>query len=474
MGEGFDEVCTRMNQAWIPVNPLVLSRIQSKIASGMVKVPAIIEDLKSDPALFIYTVKELSRRLRLLDEKRIIDPIKALEDASLDTIQSILSKDPAGMSCHDFKSIKSFQAQVLMSSIVSAVTSASLADSMDVNASTAYACALLRQLGLALVAFNYPHVYANAVGRGESRDAYISMVLGFSPSLLGFTMARKWGIAPVIRRGMGDVNSFESEGDLSAVRAGETLEKICAVGEIVARIDGSKDHPVPLSDWDDTRDQIQLYLGKDGFSLLERKIAESAKYYVFSAPELFILPDLTDDVRPRITSERPIIDRNPFIRGCSTKLQERLSDLYTRLGSSIKRPDTAEFLLKTIIPEAGFTEGCVYLIDIDTHMLVPKLSVGRSSLEEFRAIRYNTPENRNNPLVKAFLASTPVTGDRKRSDDKLVSFFAGSIGFLQRAGVLYLEASLPPAGLAGGFFSDTHRTECKALRQALNDCLNLE
>ncbi len=473
MDDALDEVCSRMNSAWFPVNPLVLSRVQSKLASGA-KTPRIVEDLKSDPSLFIYTVKELSRRLNLFDGGKIIDPVQELESASVDTMQAILTKEAAVMSCHDFRAIKSFQAGQLMSSLISAVTSASLAGSMEVNASTAYACALLRQLGLTLIAFNYPHVYANAIGRGESRDSYISMMLGFSPSLLAFAMARKWGLAPTIRRGMGDISCSHDSGNLSVIRAGEMLEKICAVGEIVARIDGSKDPQVPSSDWEEARSHIQLCLGKDGFSVLEKEIAESARYFVISAPELFTIPDLTGDIQPEVTSVRPVFDRNPFIRGCSGKLQERLGDLYARLVNPAHRPENVRFLLKTIIPEAGFAGGCVYLVDIEAYMLVPRLSAGKSSLDEFKAVRYNTPENRNNPIVRAFMASTPVTGDHRRSDEKLVSFVASSIGFLNRAGVLYLEAPLPQPGLAGGFFTDTHRTECKALRQALNDCLNLE
>ena len=100
-------------------------------------------------------------------------------------------------------------------------------------------------------------------------------------------------------------------------------------------------------------------------------------------------------------------------------------------------------------------------------ILVPRLAIGSAKLNQFKALQYNTYSYNADPVVAAFRSSVPMI---KESDDGNPSLIAAALGEHQRAGVLYLELSQELA-------DDAHANPMlyfKAIRQAFNDCLNLD
>ena len=482
MGEKLEDVIERVNEAWFPVNPLLLSRIQAHLAAGFYEMrpELLINEIKADASLFIYAVRELSKKLHSdkPGEAFIRNPVEALRNAGPEHLKSILSRRSADISIHTFDGIKNFQAELLRRTVIGASTSEILAPKLDLPGELGYSCALLRQLGLALIAWNYPSIYAKALQKGPNPDEYLSITLGFSPALLAYTLTRRWGFSTALRRGMGEKISGEASSDTISLKIGDTLEKICKTGELIARCNQSSPYPQARADWDTAKMEVLKYLGPDGFELLENKILETSKYYMLSAPELFKItplkePQVTTAIQDPAARKASLNERNPYIRGCSSSVQEKLESLYARLDRGHAANENVSFLLKEIIPEAGFTSGCVYLVEVEYQLLVPRLVVGNTPLESFKAVRYGSPENRNHPVVKGFVSPTPVMGDRKSETDNWIFYISGSIGNVQKAGVLYLEYPMKSPGEAA-ILGQTQKTISKALRQALSDCLNLE
>lgn len=468
---GIEHVCSRLDEAWFPINPVLHSRIQARLATNGYHLDALIEELKADAALFSYTLKELSKRIKVANRAPITDPVATLKAAGYQTLKSILSREPSDISIHDFHTMKKVQAHVLKNAMVGAGVAELIAPAFSIPKDTAYSCSILRQLGLALIAWNYPSVYGRAVGKGDGRDLYLTMLLGFSPATLAFTLVRKWGLSPDIERGMGNLMA-EASGDPVAGNIGQTLEKVCRIGESIARY-RDPDYPTPRSDWDRAREEIRKRLGPDIFHDLKKKVADATKYYVLTAPELFGTPPFQDAEWTAPITRRPLAERNPHILGCPPHLRDMFENLYKEMDQDGNTEERIDFLVKKIIPEAGYPRGCIFLVDIEYHLLVPRLAIGESTLDEFKSIRYNVAENRSNAIVRAFLGTMPIIGERRSDTGGSIPYVASSLGYLQKAGVLYLEGSRVTEDTES-MFNETHKAASKALRQALTDCMDLD
>jgi hypothetical protein len=472
--------CQRVEAAWFPVNPALLDKITSGLAEGRydLDVEFLISELKSDFALFTWTLKELSKMVR---EQKVPIPVRAspmamFQAAGLQTLKLILNTAPKALLEHSFEQMNDLQMKRLQEAIISATTAEMLSKTKKIDQDISYSTGLLRQLGLALIAWNYPTVYRRALlslQAGTSLELALTRALGFSPSLLGIVMAQRWGLAPELRYALGDSNVRREASEKhieSLEQSGEMLAKLCEIGEALARANNPEHYPSAARDWDESRQFIEQSLGHEGIRLIRQRIKEYYDQYVNSFPDIFRdRLDIQPERKITVKQDEHCISRNRHVKECPLALRQEFQTLYAFLMPGMVSREGVGMLAQQIIPKSGFYRGCVYIVEPSTQMLVPRLKTGDVALSQYQAISCNPGASATNPLIAAFRCSTPIVENGTFTGDDGPSFIASVIGNNQRAGVLYLEMDTKLAH----DLDSRPLSIFKAILQAFNDCLNL-
>ncbi|HQH29027.1 MAG TPA: HDOD domain-containing protein, partial [Oligoflexia bacterium] len=314
--ESLERALEHVSQGWLPAQRSVLERIQHQLEAGDYNNdrPKLLRDLKEDFSLYLYCLKELSVMLNQHAQApeqnwRLTEngappkqtPVEILHNSELDAIRRVLGKSAADISQHVFDEMNDFQALRLRESMLSASTAEILAESVQVDSEVAFSCGLLRQLGLALISWNYPRVYARAMETLTAEttlDALLKRALGFSPSLLGLAFARRWNLSDDVLIALGDRKAqiaarkpFGPEQEKDKLNntpdsVGATLAKICEVGEALARANDPQHYPTALADWQTAQEVIASHLGPRGIAAIYSRTQEYLREYSRRVPEV--------------------------------------------------------------------------------------------------------------------------------------------------------------------------------------------
>lgn len=470
--------CNHVLERWFPVNQTVLDKIRTDLSKDIygTDVDALIAELRGDFALLFYCVKELSGSETSKEHQPVSNPIQLLRQAGVTGLKKILEKN-SSFSTHSFKNITQTQAKRIQEAMLSATVAESVCGKADVNPELGFSCALLRQLGLTLIAWNYPHVFIRGLtslqnSKQHSLDVALHKVLGFSPTMLGAAIAQRWNLGSEIRLAAGDP-TIAANANISAVERGsaETLAKICKVGEALARAGDPERYPSALSDWKEAEVGIQRYLGPSGLKQIEDRLKDNLKNYVELNPNLFNL-SITPENETKIKSSafsRDLIRANHYVQKCPPLLQAQLTELYQSLVPGQISREHLDRLVHEVFPCAGFDTGCVFMLDPYSMILTPMLKIKDPLLPHLHSVKVTGNDPSTNPIVTAFNCGTPIKGEDVSERGAMVPFIAGTIGVKQKSGVLYVE------------ITDRLRAKAqadpllhfKAIRQCLNDCLGL-
>lgn len=466
--------CKHVSDAWFPVNEGLLRKIQQGIEHGDYKrnSAALINDVKRDFSLFTHCLRKLSQ-IVASQLGRPFNPVQMLEAAAFDELVNILKVEPRKISVHQLDRANDEQSAQIQFTMTSAAVAHAISASKDVNSEVAFSCSLIRQLGLALVAWNYPHVYKRAVASlkdGNQLDDAIAKVLGFSPTALGVQISKQWKLAPEVAVAIGDSSILErldhEEGKIARENA-TLIDKVCEVGEAFARATNSQKYPTSEKDWNTARHEIERALGSDGIKLIQQHVTTLLSAYSASFPKIANAEGLKPK-QPQQSTEHgyKLFSENQFARRLTKPLQDQLERVYKQIDPRAINKEALDYFAREVVPQFGFSGGCVFLIELDTGRLLPRLSMGASDLSRFKPVSTRSrivPD----PIATAFECSSPLTESQVESfGESNITFITGGIGDLQRIGVLYLEIdSDAPTGDLNRF---------KALRQTLSDILNVE
>jgi hypothetical protein len=464
--------------AWFPINPELLWSIQEKISANTYKNPSELEeDIKQDFALFTWMVGQCAQSGTQAatnpQPPSILNPANFVSQNYEAVVAKLKEIKPESVSPHILGDSSEFQVGRLSYSMTSASVAQALAENSNVDPNLAFSCALFRQLGLTLISWNYPHVYKrvmNSLKPEDQLDNSLTKMLGFSPAMLGLTIARRWTLAPELCIGMGDPVAEETVQESRVKAIGDTLEKICQIGEAFARANDPEHYPTAKADWDMAQNQVTVILGPNGFKKIKERIVQNCEFYSQLNPDLFNPPlDPQAISAPKTRANSALLSANIYVKQCTPGIQELLGKLYDQMDGQQVSKNCIDFLAKEIIPASGFLGGCIYLIEPDTSRLVPRLALGTVSINSFSPTNYMTYSDVFDPVVAAYKCKTPIMEENVQIGDRTISYVAGVIGDIQRAGVLYLELSeaqvqRKTSNVLGCF---------KAIRQALSDSLNL-
>lgn len=459
-------------ESWLPMNPQSVAEIRSRLEVGGYgsDLSALLNDVRKDISLYLYCLKELSPL------KPRSAPDKVFEAAGIDGLHAVLIKSSAAQSAQPFTSTTALQAKRLQEALISASTAQTLADKSGMNSEDSFACGVMRQLGLLLIAWNYPHVYSRAMTSTASNkqiDIMLHKTLGFSPALLGISVARDWELAPEVRHAMGDTNAtsgLAAERANQAKQLGEQFTKFCKIGEALARANDPEHYPNATTDWKTAEQGIREILGPRGMQLVLANVQDNSSAYLKANPELF--KNATPIASPTHTMSphaKGLLDKNIYLKHCPESTKQQITEIYTDLLPGEISREIVNRLVRIVIPSAGFDKGCVFMLEPFSLTLVPMVKIGNAPASVVKETKLSESWAATDPVATAFQCSAPIKQDEQGDDGKSHPFIAAALGQNQKAGVLYLELS--------EFLSASPNTDpmvvFKAIRQCFNDCLNL-
>jgi len=488
--ENIERAFRHVSTGWLPVQQSVLQKVRSQLKQGAYfkNKPLLAEDLKEDFALYMYCLRELSATVQRESEQSPfsrslpntkLSPREIFEKADLETLEQILTRPDSEISTHSLSNMNELQALRFRESMLSATAAEVLAGKNQLNPEDGFSCGLLRQLGLTLIAWNYPRVYTRAmesITPAEGLDFQLQKVLGFSPSLLGLTFAQRWNLSDDILMALGErkrkaapttVDSDEQK----AKQVGEMLSKICEVSEALARANDPEHYPTALHDWEEAQEAIASQLGPNGLQTILEKAKEHCKEYLRLTPEM---QDFTESagIKERIVDSRFAVsklEKNVHLKSCPAAVKEKITKLYYQLKPNKILKKNIQTLVFEVVPSAGFRRGCIYMLDPASRVLAPSIKIGDLSADRARPIKLSSALSHFDLVSSAFSLKSPLKEEGSSVAGQRVTMIACSLGQNAAMGVFYLETSDDFINEIGPDPMPVFR----ALRQTLADCLNL-
>jgi hypothetical protein len=444
---------------WFPINQDVLTTIRANLDSDVYATtpPQLLNDLKGDFALFTFVVKELGIQAmqQKIDSKILNNPVELIRWGGPERIKAIIAPDKKLPSTHSLHWSEPFQVARLRETAVIASTAAVLSEKKDLDPEVGFSRGVIREIGLNLIAWNYPTLYSkvlNNLKADSTLDEELSKELGFTPSLLAMRVLRP-------------ENPDQPEGaPLSEEAVWAAYDELCDVGEALARAENPETYPSAQNDWQKANQYLTENAGTGALDLIKERAIEQSKKYQEALPEVFsslenFNPKRNIDVHHRMSA---VIADGDF-RLCPPHVQEALRTLYNEMDGYAVNKAAIQTLLKSIIPQAGFTGGCVFVIDPSTASLKPRTIFGQVSLRAIQNVTLDPGD-----LAVAALGQTEPLFDLK--DDDSTTHLEGiysSLGGQRKVGVLYLETpkhlNEEPAGKTIGTYNIIKRALCDVL-----------
>jgi hypothetical protein len=437
---------------WFPINMQHLHKLIGAIKDGKYKnnSAALISNLKHDFALFTFVVKEL---ITLAEAESVpasisADPIKLLTWAGVERISDILNSDASIPRSHDLSESDPLLLDRLKETSLVAATSEVLSTANNADKNVGFCNGLIREVGLNLVAWNYSSLNSRVIRsltKSTTLDHELAKELGFSPSLLAFKFLR-----PKIV----DANPEAK----TLLQTWKTFDDLCDIGEALARAGNPETYPSAENDWRKANEFLQSSVGPNGINLIRARAIESTLVYRRALPNTFpSLEHFNPAVAIRAHQKSESRD-NPHLPYCPPPVQSALRALYAHMPTKTVNKSVIEILIKEVIPRAGFSGGCIFLIDPSTMSLVPRTVIGNVTLRSLTPVALpRTQGSHMSTLIGdvlttnhhltddfarvAFDSDQPILQRSIALDPNAKTGIYHRLGKDRRIGILYLEAS---------------------------------
>lgn len=476
LSKGLRDAIVYAGKGWIPINNDAVDKIKRRLASKEYEGnrELLIEDLKADISLFALTIRCLDDFI--VPEQRDQHPIALLRALDLETVRKLVFQCD-GVTTHRLEQATEMQQLCTRHALISCGTAQVIAGHVDHDPHAVATASMLRQLGLLLVAWNYPKTYQKALSQiaasGGNLDEILFSYLGFAPSKLGQHLAIDWSQDPGLFVSIGtNPPPHLSTGSMTEEALGRAKEvaEICEIGEALARVNDPTHFPAAAKEWEAVLAELTDYLGADGLDKIKDSLTKTYSSYLAVNPKLL---DFDTDLKKKARVSNNVVAQklltaNANVKKCPAHIQELFKEVYSEVREASISIDALNVLVKNLVPRSGFIRGCVYLADAANGTLVPKLKIGDVDINRFKILRSGS--NRySHPVLEALTCQIPIKQENVIMYGDLVSHVTGVFGTRDKVGVLYLEMGQELLTSAG------HEPLIifKAIRQALNDCLNL-
>lgn len=456
-----DRALQHVSKPWFPMNPKILAKVREGLSADTYtnNLGLLFDDLKADFALFTFIIKELSQQAAVegIAAETIANPVELIRWGGTEKIATVLKEQEKLPSVHSLHWSEPFQVQRLRETAIAAGTASALSEQNNLDPELGFSRGVLRSIGLNLIAWNYPSVYSKVLANlteAESLDDALTRELGFSPALLGMRLLRP---------------DKASEPDNPTSDASwATYDELCEVGEALARAENPEAYPTATNDWAQAKEFMVKTIGDDAISKIRQQVIENSKMYQETLPEVFADIEAFDP-QEKISAHRSThrMMEEALLKACPEEIQTALRALYADMRDESVNKALVGRLLKQIVPSAGFTGGCVFVVDPSSLTLKPRTLIGDVQMREINNVALEPGDTAVSALSSSdTIIKTPE--DDSRTQKKLTGIYS-ALGIRRKIGVLYLET--PTAQ------EDQHSEKVEifhALKQALCDTLLLE
>ncbi len=470
-----DQAIEYVARTWFPANPEVLERIRNRADSGKYEddFELLLNDLKSDFAIFSFMLKEL--RGFYPDDAKEIDPIKLMRSMNRKDLLKLITIPSDAISSHSFQEMEKAQANRLKHFIWSCSTSEMLADKSEATCSAeqVFTVAVVRQLGLNLIAWNYPSIYGRVLqslkeGAEGELDQLLADQIGFEPIELAAALT----YPEKLNSELTDILGMTRPSDENGMSDTALMQrKLCEIGEAFAILNDPESYPTGTPAARTSIQEIEEILGPGGTDSIVKSIKSRYVSYIATNPDFIATDNANERARQNINPYgKALYNRNSHAQRLPDNFKDRLAAVYGMVMKGQVSTDGIQQLVSDLIPFAGFSRGCIFLLEQREYVLIPRLRIGNDNLKRYKAVSCMDSGLQNNPIYEAFYSSFPIKQSGAVYLGDTTSLIAGVLGTTERAGVLYLEM---PDGVANSTLMDVN-VVFKALRQCMNDCLNLK
>lgn len=478
----FKEALQYVSKSWIPIQREHFETVKRKLASGSYDGDrsGLIHDLKMDFGLYTMSLRRLGELAERQDRTK--HPAKILKSIEAEKLRELLNVPEDRMPVHRIEQADAFQKGRLRHSAISSTASEYLAEKTDFDPEVVFSCAMLRQFGFLAAAWNYPRTFSKAIlsvaAANNNLELALMKYLGFSPTLLGLNLTIDWNACPSLLLGV-DYLSLEgadtqkpdvANWDEELKYTGESIASFCEIGETLARSADLKHYAMSGREWDRVVNKVTHYLGPKGLQLISERIADTyggiplilgeQKFIEFTAPK---------EGGGFSAFGKKLLEENTHIRKCTPPMQKKFTEIYELIDGSAPCIEGLNRLVGDLIPSAGFLRGCIYMAESNGKIMAAKVRIGQATLDRFQSLRSGNAGPFNHPVLEALSCSVPLKQENVLMYGELVSHVTGVFGTREKVGVLYLELG----GTLVREESVKPLNYFKAIRQCLNDCLNL-
>ena len=473
-----------VNNLWFPFNPAVLTQLENGFKEGTFSKDGddLLNVLKQDFALFTYLIKELIPVAsgQHVTPRIMCNPVELLKWAGPEKIRSIVFSDKGLPSAHSLNNSEGFQAARLRETAIVATTAEVLSEKKKLDPNFGFCRGVLREIGLNLIAWNYPLLYSRimkAVPENSSLEEELTRELGFSPSVLAMRI-----ITP------SNVN-MDSPEVTSINKELAVYDDLCEVGEALAQADNPSVHPQAARKWAAAQQHLEQAGGPEVLATIQSRAVSNSKSYSAEMDSAFPSPSDFNPEKRLATHRQAIrVTENRYVRYCSEEVRDAIQALYAAMPADVVDRAILERLIKEVIPKAGFTGGCVFVMNPSEMTLTPRTVIGKVrgraistialrpltvigldlSFSETEIIEAAT--DHEDAIANAFACVQPIIEQDREQLNEGLTLISSSLGGRRRIGVLYLEKPLQE----GSEPNNSTLATFKALRQALCDALHIE
>jgi len=481
------EKATRLvSELWFPFDMKLFESVQQKAGEEMANnlISSLLEDIKKDISLYLLCLREFANPNfdQLKDNVRDSACPDYFSDISADDIQRVLKKISAMAIPHRLDQATALQKQRLAEMHVSGVSADAIAGSSGLSSGVVFSCSALRQLGLTLVAWNYPMIFEKVnktPHSADSLDQELRKYLGFSPTMLGASLVEQWGLSSVYQMVVsGKTTSSPRSGkqadEVDSLRTAasltKTLAQICQVGEALARATNPSLYSSATSDLDFASVHISKALGPMG---VERILSGAdQRVRTIGASLASSLSGGINNLKEGLINRSfslDLIAKNRYLEVFPDDLRNVAEGLYHQIRAEGPVDAYARKFAKEVIPKTIFSALTVYLYDPFEGMLFPSLVLGRHQIINPRPEKLKGLTGTPSAILAAFDLRIPLREEHLMTDGSEVSILASSLGVEPSIGVLYVESPLDGTAYNGDMIK-----YFKGVRNLLSQCLRIE
>ena len=461
-----------VNSGWLPLNPLLLQEIQQKLESGVYveNRTQLFDDLRGDLSLFTHAIRFM--RNRLTEPEPTVNPAAGLAELDDEDLRKMLLTPALRHSKHKLSGINKLRSDIIKSSYASgnaahAIAVEGVSAGVDIEPNSAYSCALLRQLGWNLIAWNYSPVLGSVLRNSKSEEEAAratKALIGISPIELSAEYAREWLLTPELRDAIQPNYSSYFGSATARVHA---IRSVCEVSEAFGRTQAPSRFPGAEKQWERKSKQLESLVPEIDLQAFKSAVEEQTGRQLESLHQAAIKrrPATVQifAAEKAVAHSKRSFESNTFLRKCPEAMREQFRPVYDEMKDNAPSAAALQSLVSKAIPAAGFAGGVIYLLDGRNSDLVPAIKIG--------AAINNISKHLNSLLAasaeEAFNSEVPMRKEEIVDNQLHVEHISASFGRAEKPGVLLLELSAEAAQTP----EHDGTLYFKAIRQCLHDCL---